>query len=159
MGKMLVVDVSKCTGCDSCVMGCSFKHAGVFRLKARIQVEKIKEEGLFVPIMCQHCINAPCAAVCPSGALRKDHDTGETKLLEHLCIGCRMCLTACPFGAIEYNKGAEHMEKCNLCDGDPVCAVICTAGAISFKEVDITPKNKRIMTAWKQVEARKAEQA
>ncbi len=153
MSKTLSVDVSRCTGCDSCVVSCSFKHTGAFSLNARVQVEKIKEEGLFVPVMCQHCGNAPCVTVCPSGALVKNPDTGETKLLSNKCLGCKMCLQVCPFGAITYNEKAGYMEKCDLCGGNPLCAQVCIPAAIRFIEVNEAAQTKRSLIAGKHLAA------
>lgn len=149
MGKKLVVDVGKCTGCDSCVVSCSFKHTGAFSMQARIQVEKVKDQGLFVPIMCKQCTDAPCVEVCPTGALFKDKDTGETKLQTDECIGCDMCIQECPFGAITHNEKAGHVEKCDLCGGDPICAKVCIPGAVRYADVNEPAKTKRAETVEK----------
>ena len=157
MKKTLVVDTKKCTGCDSCILACSFKHGGEFSLAARIQVEKIKEEGVFVPIMCRHCAKAPCIEVCPTDALFKDEKSGLVLYLEENCIGCRRCLEACPFGAILFDEDIGLILKCDHCDGDPECVKVCIPSAIRYEEANSATYEKRQITAQREQEALNAE--
>lgn len=147
-GRLLIVDVGKCTGCDSCILACSFRRTKAFSLKAAIQVEKLKDEGVFVPVVCRHCAaNAPCAAMCPVDALVKDQDTGEMKLLTESCIACCECITSCPFGAITYDDAAERIVKCDLCGGDPQCVKACTTGALCYMKSDALAEARRAEVA------------
>jgi len=153
MPRELVIDVTKCTGCGSCERTCSLKNAKVFTPRARVQVERLDEEGFNIPIMCQHCADAPCVAICPSGALVKNHYNGEIKFLSNLCIGCRMCMQVCPFGAISFNKKSFQIEKCDLCEGDPYCVKVCMAGAISYADPNLLPETRRRETLVKYQQA------
>lgn len=144
MVEKLVIDISKCTGCDSCITSCSFHHGGEFSIKkSRIQVVKIKEAGVNVPLTCQHCGEAPCAEVCPTGAVKRDSDRNMVLIDEKKCIGCGICGLACPFGAISYDDNSKIAFKCDLCNGDPMCVKVCGPKAIQYIEADVPEKIKR----------------
>jgi carbon-monoxide dehydrogenase iron sulfur subunit len=116
MEKILVVDHEKCTGCRLCEM----------------VVIKWPLEGFELPMLCQQCEEAPCVAVCPKGALSRDAVLGRVALDYDLCIGCKMCVVACPFGGMGIDVVARQVIKCDLCDGDPTCVRFCDPGALQF---------------------------
>ena len=96
---------------------------------SRIRVVKIEEKGFDFPLSCFHCENAPCMNSCPTGAIERE-DTGAVIIKDELCIGCKLCFLACPFGAISIR---ENMPvKCDLCHGKPFCAEICPSDAIKY---------------------------
>lgn len=133
MEKILVVDHEKCTGCRVCEMVCSVEHAGVNNpSRSRIHVIKWQWEGFELPMVCQQCEDAPCVAVCPKDALSHDTSLGRVVLDYDLCIGCKMCVTACPFGGMGIDIVARQVIKCDLCDGDPTCVRFCDPGALQF---------------------------
>ncbi len=133
MEKTLVVDHEKCTGCRLCEMVCSVEHAGVNNPShSRIHVIKWPMEGLELPMLCQQCEEAPCIAICPTGALARDPRMDRVTLDYDLCIGCKMCVTACPFGGMGIELSAQRVIKCDLCDGDPACVRACDPGALAF---------------------------
>ena len=135
MNQFLVVDAERCTGCESCVLACSFHHGGMFSLKARVHIHKLKGEGLFVPVMCQSCDSAPRVRVCAEGALLQENKRGIVSFVPDKCTGCRLCEEACPYGAILFNESTNLIEKCALCGGDPECVKVCILPqAISFAE-------------------------
>jgi carbon-monoxide dehydrogenase iron sulfur subunit len=133
MEKILVVDHEKCTGCRVCEMVCSVKHAGVNSpSRSRIHIIKWPLEGFELPMLCQQCEDAPCLAVCPKNALSKDSRLGRVALDYDLCIGCKMCVIACPFGGMGIDIVTRQVIKCDLCDGDPTCVHFCDPGALEF---------------------------
>ncbi|MBW6485885.1 MAG: 4Fe-4S dicluster domain-containing protein [Syntrophobacterales bacterium] len=137
MEKILTVNYEKCTGCRLCELVCSVKHEGVSNpSKSRIQVVKWEDEGRYVPMICQQCEDAPCQSVCPVGAISRDKEFGFMKVNYDVCIGCRSCVSICPFGAMNYNTMARKVFKCDLCDGDPQCARFCEVKAIEFVTAD-----------------------
>jgi Fe-S-cluster-containing hydrogenase component 2 len=129
---VLEIDGHRCTGCMTCVMVCSFTHEQIFSYeRSRIRVWKDEDQGLCIPIVCEHCKDAPCIAVCPTGAMHHDSDNA-VRLNALKCIRCRECTIICPFGAISFNADGD-LIKCDLCKGiseEPLCALYCTAEAL-----------------------------
>jgi len=131
--KTLTVTPDRCTGCQACMLACSFTTEGVFSLsKSRIKVVKFEEEGVDIPMPCFHCEKAPCIQVCPTRALNRERNTDGVIIDQNKCIGCRLCMVACPFGAIHYNGSQKIVYKCDLCYGDPACVKFCETKAIAF---------------------------
>ena len=115
----------------------------------------------YLPVNCQHCENPACVKVCPVGATFKDAETGIVRQDYDKCIGCRMCMAACPYTgvrsfnweepqyAIDFPVGGtvpEHqkhtVEKCTLCNHrvseglEPACIAACPARARHFGDLD-----------------------
>jgi carbon-monoxide dehydrogenase iron sulfur subunit len=150
MQKVILVDQDKCTGCRLCEMVCSVKHEGVSNpSRARISIVKWFQEGFFMPMVCQQCMEAPCVAVCPKDALSRDEELGTVKLDYDLCIGCKMCVTACPFGGMGIDTATNRVIKCDLCDGDPQCVRFCFPGALQFVEANAVNLRKKREAATK----------
>lgn len=125
-----------CTGCRACELACSFHCEGLFSpSKSRIRVVRIDEEGIDVPVGCEHCDSAVCMLVCPVKAITEDSSTGAVILNPDVCIGCKQCLAVCPFGAIHYNEEKRQFYKCDLCAGEPECVKWCETGAITYLSV------------------------
>jgi len=154
---VIVFDPSYCSGCMSCMTACSTYNNGATSLsKSRIQI--VRHEGhaisgmdegddlIFDYISCQHCEDPFCQYFCPTLALHKDKDTGAVVVDQEKCVGCRMCLTVCPFGAISYDTGRRRITKCELCGGDPQCVRFCHTGALRFVPKDLAhlPKRDRL---------------
>jgi carbon-monoxide dehydrogenase iron sulfur subunit len=89
-------------------------------------------EGFELPMLCQQCEEAPCIAVCPRDALSRDTMLGRVALDYDLCIGCKMCVMACPFGGMGIDSQSRQVIKCDLCDGEPTCVRFCEPGALQF---------------------------
>jgi Fe-S-cluster-containing hydrogenase component 2 len=73
---------------------------------------------------------------CPVNAIDVDQQTGAKIVIDEVCVGCKLCVIACPFGTIFYDKQTDRAAKCDLCAGDPACAHACPTGAIAIAEVD-----------------------
>ncbi len=137
MEKLLIIDESKCTACRLCELACSMKHEGEFNpVKSRISVAIFGEEDFYLPMTCMQCEEPFCAEMCPTNALVRDEKTGGMVLVEERCVGCRMCMMACPFGAISYTSGEKIVMLCDLCDGEPECVIFCPTGAITYEKLD-----------------------
>lgn len=124
--KVLWVDANLCVGCQMCELMCSLQKTGTFNpYLARIKVTKRPERGLNLPVICRQCLKARCQTACPEGALDRNLQTGAVTLNEDKCIGCRACVAACPFGAIQVSPKGEIL-KCDLCGGNPTCVQFCS---------------------------------
>ncbi len=145
MNKILVVDYEKCTGCRACEMACSVSHVGVSNpAKSAVRVVKKLRDGLNVPVICQQCEDPACANICSVQAISRDEDTGAIVVNYDLCVGCRMCMVACPFGAVAYNVDQRQAIQCDLCGGDePWCVRFCEPGALTFKSAAIVSLEKK----------------
>ena len=147
---MILVDTSKCTGCRLCELACSVKNEGVSNpSKSRIQVVKWDEVGYYVPMVCQQCEDAPCMAVCPVSALWRDEETGAVRVDAEKCIRCRLCVQACPFGAMGYDEDGDKIFKCELCGGEPECVKFCEPCALKYVEATVANAAKRRAAAEK----------
>ncbi len=97
MNRFVIADPRRCIGCYACIAGCVENHrqAGL-QAYPRLYVTHTREGTM--PIQCRQCEEPSCMAVCPVGCFSfKDR---SVRLNESLCIGCKLCALACPFGAI-----------------------------------------------------------
>lgn len=150
LAGVVLVDLDRCTACKSCELACAKVHAGFddvvealladAHLVSRVNV--VAAGGRNVPVHCQHCEDAPCAAVCTTGAIYRDAATGRVVTDPAKCIQCRACVRVCPFGAVIWDKEAKCIIKCDVCEGlvddgeGPRCVVECPTGALSVVAVE-----------------------
>ena len=147
MQKSLTIDPQKCTGCLQCEMACSYHHEGVFNpSKSRIKVFTFHDQGLFAPYTCTQCAEAWCLHACPVEAIVTNKVTGAKEVLPTVCVGCKVCTIACPFGTVNYQQDTGKVVKCDLCSGEPACAQACPTAAITYVDADWTGLDK--MRAW-----------
>jgi len=133
--KLLRIDHEKCTGCRLCELVCAVKHHQVSNpTKSRIRVIKWESEGVYVPMACQQCEDAPCLKGCPAKAIAREEESHRVMVDYDKCIGCRTCVSVCPFGAMHFVPGERKVIKCDLCDGEPQCVRFCDMKAVSFVE-------------------------
>ncbi len=105
----MLIEVDRCVACAGCVMACKMHNAtgrGVYWCNVIS-----KEVGTYpnakihvLPTGCMHCENAPCVRACPTGASHYD-ENGSVQVDFDKCIGCRMCMAACPYNARFFNWG------------------------------------------------------
>jgi Fe-S-cluster-containing hydrogenase component 2 len=137
MAKALYIDYQKCTGCRTCELVCAVQHDGCSNpTRSRIKVVKWEAQGLYIPMSCQQCQDAPCLNICPVKAISKDDKVGRVMVDYDICIGCRSCVAICPFGAMNYNVIDKRVFKCDHCDGDPQCVRFCDVKAVDLVEQD-----------------------
>ena len=145
MAKVLNIDYEKCTGCRLCELVCSVYHEGVSNpTKSRINIIKWEAEGLYIPVTCQQCEDAPCKAACPVKAIDRDETLNRVTIDYDKCIGCRSCMAVCPFGAMGFDITNKKVFKCDLCDGEPQCVKFCEVKAVEYVEAEtLNIKKKR----------------
>lgn len=143
----------RCIGCRTCMIACVVAHEGkhIFEIDPdsynfNPRLFMVKTARLSAPVQCRHCENAACKQACTSGAISvKDNIVSiDTKK----CIGCKNCVIACPFGAVEIVETAEVANdgtakkvanKCDLCVGvadSPSCVRVCPTEALSLVTED-----------------------
>ena len=139
MQKSLLIDPAKCTSCLQCELACSFEHTGAFNpARSRIRIFEFEHGARAIPYTCTQCAEAWCMQACPVEAITKNMETGAMEVSENVCVGCKVCTIACPFGTINYVSDTGKVAKCDLCGGDPKCAEACPTGAITYIDADQT---------------------
>ncbi len=133
--QTLEIHPEKCTGCRQCELACSWVQTGSFQpSRSVIRVHVFDEQASFAPYACFQCDEAWCMQACPVNAIDVDEETGAKIVLDPVCVGCKLCVIACPFGTIFFDKAEEVATKCDLCAGDPACVHACPTAAITVGE-------------------------
>ncbi len=130
---MIHCNVASCVGCRMCEVACSSFHFGaVSPAMSRIRVSKLEEIGIDVAVACLSCMEKSCL-VCPNDALTVG-DNGVIQPDTELCDACRVCIDACPIGAVGFYD--ELPLFCNLCEGETVCVTACPNGSLVYRNAD-----------------------
>jgi Fe-S-cluster-containing dehydrogenase component len=145
----LVLDASRCIGCQACVQACS--ECDTHRGRSMIHLETIerRESVQTAPQVCMHCEDPICARVCPADAIKKSSDGVVQSALKPRCIGCSNCVLACPFGVPKYFAEIDQMMKCDLCydrtsaGKKPMCATVCPSQAITYAPLEVIEHTRR----------------
>ena len=168
----LAINKTRCIGCQTCAHACKMQN----NVPSGMRWNRVLTEGCdvedgalgefpnlsrgYLPVACQHCENPACLRVCPTGATYKD-DKGRVEVDYEKCIGCRMCMAACPYNARVFNwndpkrepdfnygdkdvpvRGKGVVEKCTLCKErtdrgeEPMCVKCCPVKARTFGDLD-----------------------
>jgi dimethyl sulfoxide reductase iron-sulfur subunit len=113
----MVIDLRRCDGCKKCTEACQTEHElpKSFEWINVFEVTDKQGRQYFMPRPCMQCENAPCLRVCPVAATFRADD-GVVLVDQDRCIGCRMCMAACPYGARTFNysdppKPAHPFQK------------------------------------------------
>ncbi len=153
----IVLDTRRCIDCKACTVACKAENR--VPLGAENHRNWVTEEPLrgsypnlgqsFTPGQCMHCANTPCERVCPTGATGVNAD-GIVTVEEKKCIGCKYCMTACPYNARFYNEAIEAVDKCTFCahrvyEGRvPACVETCPTKVRVFGDLN-DPKSEVAM--------------
>lgn len=177
MNTFVVANPHKCIGCKACEIACAIAHldsdvndAAEKQAPFLPRINLVRAPRVTMPIQCRQCEDAPCANVCPVNAITsQDH-----RIIVHgeVCIGCKACMVACPFGAMdmsiqEEKQGILQVQteesrelkqvmtayKCDLCAGrkmGPACVEVCPAEAfiiVNPEKLTRNIKEKRLASA------------
>ncbi len=159
--KKININVERCMGCHNCEYACAVAHSStkndVETMKLgekpgnRITVQAYKTYA--VPLNCSHCDDAACQNVCPTGAIYRREERGPVLFDKERCIGCSMCVQACPFGVISLNTMGKGVLKCDLCierldEGlEPACVEACPTKTLVFGPDEDMNREKRFKSA------------
>lgn len=145
----MIHDEALCNGCNLCTEGCRRVNRvpdGNARLSiAHIPVSDDENETMyhFFRHSCQHCDDAPCINVCPTGASGRDDETGIVNIDRAKCIGCSYCVSACPYEVRYINRRTNVADKCDFCletrlkkGFPPICVSVCPQKAMIFGRED-----------------------
>ena len=169
----IAIDLERCVGCHTCANACKMQN----NVPTGMLWNRVTTEGCdvidgavgtypnltrtFLPVACQHCENPACQRVCPTGATYKD-EMGRVEIDYDKCIGCRMCMAACPytgvrsfnweepqhvadfaFGDVDVPAHEKHtVEKCVFCwhrlakGVEPACLEMCPGRARFFGDLN-----------------------
>nr|WP_235888132.1 4Fe-4S dicluster domain-containing protein [Neobacillus paridis] len=131
-------NADECIGCRACEIACKNENQTPTGIQWR-KVTKLAPE-IYLSHSCFHCDSPECFRVCPERAFSKRQD-GIVQIDENICTGCQLCVTACPYGAPQFNPETKKVSKCQMCyqrqdmDLVPACVEACTTGAL--KQVDL----------------------
>lgn len=162
----IVVNLDRCIGCYGCEVACKMENdvaLGSIWNKV-VQIEPFGEfpkvSSYWLPTMCQQCADAPCVAVCPTGASFRDEQNNIVLIDKQKCIGCKYCMMACPYGVRSWNEEQEVVEKCTLCNhltaagGLPACVKNCCGQARFYGDLDDPASDASVAIATASEEAR-----
>ena len=143
----MLIDQRRCIGCQSCTIACKSENnvpLGYWRSWIKgIQKGSYPYAGnFFLRRLCNQCDVPPCVQVCPVQATVKREEDGVVVMYYGKCIGCGMCISACPYDARFFNPFRNTADKCDFCAGridkglKPACVEACLSGALLFGDLD-----------------------
>lgn len=137
-------DVKNCIGCHSCTIACkSLKNLPYGPLPNQVmtvgpEFHDGRPRAAHIFMACFHCEDPVCVDVCPTGAMHlAEH--GIVTVDHQLCQGCKVCIQACPWGAVQWHPAIGRVVKCDFCldrlrqGMQPMCVTVCTTHCLHFE--------------------------
>jgi tetrathionate reductase subunit B len=163
----MVIDLDRCVGCHTCEVVCKIENdvpLGIWRSWVK-EIEKGTYPDViraFRPTLCNHCENPICVKVCPVNAAWQRED-GIVMLDPHLCVGCRYCMSACPYEVRYVHPTKGMIDKCDFCSTrvdaglQPSCVEACPSSARIFGDLNDSKSEVAKLIATKAVSTLKPE--
>jgi anaerobic dimethyl sulfoxide reductase subunit B (iron-sulfur subunit) len=136
-----------CIGCRACEIACKDKNG--LSSGPRFRRVQYVEGGTYpnvyaykVNMSCNHCAEPACLPTCPTGAIFKRKQDGIVDIDSTLCIGCRRCEAACPYGAPQFDVEENIVKKCNMCVDEiesgrkPYCVSACMMRVLDIGPIE-----------------------
>jgi Fe-S-cluster-containing dehydrogenase component len=139
----MVILEDRCIDCERCMDACR-ETWKVPEDEYRTRILEIENRGhkSFLPVLCFHCDFAPCVVACPTKASHKRKEDGIVLVDPKKCIGCKVCMLACPYDARYYNEEIKAIDKCTFCQPrlakglKPACVEACPAHVRVFGDLN-----------------------
>ena len=152
---VLVHESEDCIGCQACEVHCK-TNKGLGAGPAPCKIVAVGPVAAapaprvrFVFLPCFHCADAACLNACPTGAVRRRDADGIVFIEASVCIGCKSCIVACPWGAAQWDPETRKAVKCDLCKDrldaglQPACVTKCVKGCLSLSKAAALPDDRR----------------
>jgi protein NrfC len=160
----MVIKQNICIDCERCMDACKntwniSERPDYYR--TQILERHLKQEGKkslveFIPVLCYHCDAAACVLACSTSASYKRKEDGIVLVDPKKCIGCKVCMLACPYDARYFNEEIYAIDKCTFCKpilekgGIPACVEACPTGTRVFG--DLNDKSTEVYQLLHQIE-------
>lgn len=165
MNRFVAADPMKCIGCRTCEVACAVAHEPSHNVESltpthfESRLHLVRSFQVSTMATCHQCEDAPCLRACPTGAIF--HGREVIQVDQARCIGCKNCVIACPFGAMEVITHPAHQSfagieipdgikaeahKCDLCagrDAGPACVQVCPTKALHVVDTAMLEATRR----------------
>lgn len=144
----MLIYQNRCIDCELCMEACvKTNQVPSYGYRTTILQRKmpkaVEQKVEFIPVLCNQCNRPPCVTGCPTKATYKDKQNGIVMMNNKKCIGCKTCMTACPYNARYYNEEMHSVDKCDFCYGTRLskglkttaCAEACPAKVRIFGDL------------------------
>jgi Fe-S-cluster-containing dehydrogenase component len=143
----MIINLQRCIGCYTCYVACQIEnnlssnsYVHIKNVEGRLKGKRKINESIiryWIPIFCMQCAEAPCLSICPTGAIVR-RDNGIIDINAGKCVGCKKCLSTCPYDSFIFFSDRNVVGKCNLCferirvHQEPFCVVCCPTRALTL---------------------------